>query len=418
MKISLILLLVSICTTARAVIPDYLPPISSNTLSRDEVIKTYFNLGFKAQEIVLFLVSVHGIRISLRHLKRILQRLGCRRRRFQSNLDEVVGVVEAELRGSGSLLGYRAMHQRVINHYGLVTTREVVRQVLKIFDPEGVEHRSRHRLRRRVYRSKGPNYLWHIDGYDKLKPFGFCVHGAIDGFSRRILWLEVSSTNSDPRVVAQYYLDCVKHLGGTARIIRGDRGTENVNLAGIQRFFRRSSDDDFSGEKSFMYGKSTSNQRIEAWWGRLRQGCADWWIEFFKNLRDSGLYNDDNVIHRECLKFCFMDLIQSELHRVVLEWNVHRIRPSTNLESPSGKPNILYFLPELTDAQDYCTLIDMDDIDIAEYMCAARPQAKGCCPAFKGLAEMIMEDEGLDMPTTVDEARQLYLVLLDLIDDL
>jgi hypothetical protein len=60
----------------------------------------------------------------------------------------------------------------------------------------------------------------------------------------------------------------------------------------------------------------------------------------------------------------------------------------------------------------------MDDIDIAEYMCAARPQAKGCCPAFKGLAEMIMEDEGLDMPTTVDEARQLYLVLLDLIDDL
>lgn len=113
-----------------------------------------------------------------------------------------------------------------------------------------------------------------------------------------------------------------------------------------------------------------------------------------------------------------MDLIQSELHRVVLEWNVHRIRPSTNLESPSGKPDILYFLPELTDAQDYCTLIDMDDIDIAEYMCAARPQAKGCCPAFKGLAEMIMEDEGLDMPTTVDEARQLYLVLLDLIDDL
>lgn len=417
MKISLILLLAAICTTSRAVVPDYLPAISDNTLSRDEVIKTYFNLGFKAQEIVLFLVSVHGIRVSLRHLKRILKRLGCRRRRFQSNLDEIVGVVEEELRGSGSLLGYRAMHQRLINHHGLVTTREVVRQVLKIFDPEGVEHRSRHRLRRRVYRSKGPNYLWHIDGYDKLKPFGFCVHGAIDGFSRRILWLEVSSSNSDPRVVAQYYLDCVKQLGATARIIRGDRGTENVNLAAIQRFFRRSSNDDFSGEKSFMYGKSTSNQRIEAWWGRLRQGCADWWIEFFKNLRDSGLYNDD-VIHRECLKFCFMDLIQSELHRVVLEWNVHRIRPSTNLESPSGKPDILYFLPELTGAQYYGIPIDMDEIEIAEFMCAERQQAKGCCPAFKGLAEMIMEDEGLDVPTNVDETRQLYLVLLDLIDDL
>jgi len=36
--------------------------------------------------------------------------------------------------------------------------------------------------------------------------------------------------------------------------------------------------DDFAGDKSFMYGKSTANQRIEAWWGRLRQGCAEWWI--------------------------------------------------------------------------------------------------------------------------------------------
>ena len=288
---------------------------------------------------------------------------------------------------------------------------------MKIFDPEGVKHRLRHRLRRRVYRSKGPNYLWHIDGYDKLKPFGFCIHGAIDGFSRRILWLEVASTNSDPKVIAQYYLDYVRQFGGTARIIRGDRGTENVSLAAIQHFFRRSCDDDFSGAKSFMYGKSTTNQRIEAWWGRLRQGCADWWIEFFKILTDSGLYNDNNVLHRECLKFSFMDVIQTELHRVVLEWNVHSIRPSTNLEAPSGKPDILYFLPESKGSQDYSIPIDVDEIDIAEHMCATRPQVKGCCPEFKQLAEMIMVDEGLDAPTTVDEARRLYVNLLDLIDD-
>lgn len=418
MKVCSIFLIATICTTSRAVLPNYLPATRGNALARDELIETYFNLGFAAQEIVLFLAILHGLCISLRHLKRILRRLGCRRRRFKSDLDEIVQVVQGELRGSGSLLGYRAMHQRLVNHHGLVTTREVVRQVLKVFDPDGVEHRSRRRLRRRVYRSKGPNYIWHIDGYDKLKPFGFCVHGAIDGFSRRILWLEVASSNNDPKIVAQFYLDCVRQLGATARIIRGDRGTENVNVAAIQRFFRRSSEDDFSGEKSFIYGKSTSNQRIEAWWGRLRQGCADWWIEYFKNLRDSGFYNDDNVIHRECLKFCFMDLMQEELHRVVLEWNIHRIRPSTNLESPSGKPDILYFLPELKGAQGYSTPIDVDEIEIAEDMCATRPQAKGCCPAFKDLAEMIMEDERLDTPTTIDEASQLYFALLDLIDDL
>ena len=170
-------------------------------------------------------------------MKRILRRLGCSRRRFQSNLDEIVEAVEKEFKGSGSVLGYRAMHQRLLNQYGLLTTREVVRHVLKIFDPEGVEHRLRHRLRRTVYRSKGPNYLWHRDGYDKLKPFGFCIHGAIDDFSRRILWLEVASTNSDPKVIAQYYLDYVRQFGGTARIIHGDRGTENVNLAAFSISF-------------------------------------------------------------------------------------------------------------------------------------------------------------------------------------
>lgn len=29
---------------------------------------------------------------------------------------------------------------------------------------------------------QGPNYVWHLDGYDKLKPYGFAIHACIDGF--------------------------------------------------------------------------------------------------------------------------------------------------------------------------------------------------------------------------------------------
>ena len=61
-----------------------------------------------------------------------------------------------------------------------------------------------------------------IDGYEKLKPL-----------NRRILWLEVASSNNDRKIVAQYYLDCVRQLRATARIILGDRGTEMVNVAAI-----------------------------------------------------------------------------------------------------------------------------------------------------------------------------------------
>lgn len=42
--------------------------------------------------------------------------------------------------------------------------------------------------------------------------------------------------------------------------MRGDCGTENAFVAGVQRFLRRDSQDDFAGFKSFMYGTSVANQ--------------------------------------------------------------------------------------------------------------------------------------------------------------
>ena len=43
--------------------------------------------------------------------------------------------------------------------------------------------------------------MWHIHGYDKLKPFGFPIHGAIDGFSRKILWLNICPSNNEPYII-------------------------------------------------------------------------------------------------------------------------------------------------------------------------------------------------------------------------
>ena len=36
----------------------------------------------------------------------------------------------------------------------------------------------------------------HYD-YDKLKPFGFAIHGAIDGYSRKRFWLHIGSSNNN-----------------------------------------------------------------------------------------------------------------------------------------------------------------------------------------------------------------------------
>ena len=60
MKICSIFLLAAICTTSRGVLLHYLPVTRGNALAQDKLIETYINLGFAAQETVLFLASVRG----------------------------------------------------------------------------------------------------------------------------------------------------------------------------------------------------------------------------------------------------------------------------------------------------------------------------------------------------------------------
>jgi hypothetical protein len=60
-----------------------------------------------------------------------------------------------------------------------------VRIFLKTLDPCGVVNRKARLLRRRQYFNRCPNFVIHVDEYDKLKPFGISIHAAIDGFSRK-----------------------------------------------------------------------------------------------------------------------------------------------------------------------------------------------------------------------------------------
>ena len=147
----------------------------------------------------------HGQKLSFRQLKRVLAKKGVSRRTNAIDLQTVVGHIQQELQFSASKVGYRTIWQKLVVEYGLSVPKETVRHAFRVLDPEGVDSRLRHKLRRRQYRGNGRNFLWHIDGYDKLKPYGFCVHGIIDGYSRQILWLEVAMSNNNPGIIANYF---------------------------------------------------------------------------------------------------------------------------------------------------------------------------------------------------------------------
>lgn len=111
---------------------NYIPTLQEHPAERDDLIESYFHLGLKYTEILLFLVFSHGINLSLRQLKRILKANGLGRRRNASDLREVVQAVEEELRGSVSNVGYRQMSQPLVNDHRLVVGKETVRKLLKI----------------------------------------------------------------------------------------------------------------------------------------------------------------------------------------------------------------------------------------------------------------------------------------------
>ena len=174
----------------------------------EERIFKYLDDGFWYKEILEFLEFVHGYSLSLSSLKRILRRSNKKRRALRCSQQELSDAVERELVGSSNNVGYRRMDRILISK-----GREDVRKMVFDKDPEGVQLRKRRRLHRRKYTSPGPNFVWNIDGHDKLKLYGFSILGSIDGFSRRVLWLEVSTYNKMPEIIAKCYLDAVKRNG-------------------------------------------------------------------------------------------------------------------------------------------------------------------------------------------------------------
>ena len=156
--------------------------------------------------------------------------------------------------------------------------------------------RKARRLRRRKYITEGPNSCWHADGYDKLKPYGFPIHGCIDGYSRRILWLKVTKSNSHANVPAAYYVDTMKELGVCPKVLQ----------TAIQSRLQAS-------VHAYRYSSSVANIRIKNWWSHNRKGYTGWLINFFKDMVVTGEFNLGNTLHMELAWYTFSLLLQYEI---------------------------------------------------------------------------------------------------------
>ena len=131
---------------------DFKPlPLNTNETS---AICHYFESRFTYDSIVLMLDKYHGIKLSLRTLKRRLRAYGLNKK-SNSNENIAHSIIVRELTGPSSLLGYRGMWNLLRNSYGIQLPRDQVMHLLKDIDPEGTKERKARKLKRREYKSAG-----------------------------------------------------------------------------------------------------------------------------------------------------------------------------------------------------------------------------------------------------------------------
>ncbi|KAL3866702.1 hypothetical protein ACJMK2_043986 [Sinanodonta woodiana] len=370
-----------------------------------EAISNYFYKDFNYRLIHYLLEKNHDFKISFQQLKRkIIPSMGLfRRSALNYDVDDILQKAKIEIENGCN--GCENLRRTLKIKYCITITRKFARDIVRELDKNGVERRKKRRLRRRQYITKGPNYVWHIDGYDKLTPYGIGIHGCIDGFSRKILWLHAGITNRRPEVVASYFVDTVEKFHGCPVKVRGDPGTENGMLAAMQMAFHNS-------ENAFIYGTSHANQV-----GILRQCKADFWIDHFKTLESDGHLVRGNQIHLLCLQFVYIPLIQNHLEEVVEMWNSHTIRRQKMGDVINGIPDVLFSNPEITGAEDCLSPTTEEEIQDMRELC--QNNYTELDPDFIRIVEDVTET--YQIPNAAEDfatARNLFIVLSEVITKL
>lgn len=143
-------------------------------------------------------------------------------------------------------------------------------------------------------------------------------------------------SNNYPGIIANYYIESVKRLGGCCQKLIGDSGTENTIVGPLQRIFKDDSVEYM--ESSYQIVKSSFNQRIEAWWSMLRKRCTSWWITFFSDLVAFEGFNRADNTEVQCIRYCFMPVIQGQLNEICEVWENYSIALSRSTDVPNGKP--------------------------------------------------------------------------------
>ncbi|VDB86753.1 unnamed protein product [Peniophora sp. CBMAI 1063] len=284
-------------------------------------------------------------------------------RKFTALLDEEIDLLvrcyKVERPGDG--LRYIRAYFR---YNGLRIQKERIRQAVRRVDGLGMAERKAPEVRREKYEVPRANHLWHLDGHHKLIPWGFVLHGCVDGFDDYITMLTVNTNNRAGTVLRDFERAVQEH--GCPLRVRGDRGGENV-LVSAYMIVRRG-----ENRASFMWGSSTHNQRIERLWREIGATFARAWRAFFHQLERFHYLERSNPHHLWLLRILFQEELQKDCDDFVKYWHVHEMRGSRRNDRT---PDDIRFLSMVDEGAYEDPYVDVDaDVLETYYGVAGKPR--------------------------------------------
>ena len=150
------------------------------------------------------------------------------------------------------------------------------------------------------------------------KLFRWIIHGAIDGFSRMVVYLKWF-TNNRAKTVLDLFKIAVQQYGLPSRV-RMDKGGENMEVA---RFMLETRGFD---RESTLVDSSVHSQRIERLWKDVSTAMTRIFYRLFYQLEEDNLLNPLNDAHIFALHYVYVPRINRCLDRFVQGWNNHPMR--------------------------------------------------------------------------------------------
>ena len=219
--------------------------------------------------------------------------------------------------GQVFLMGY-------LRSLGINVPRRRLRASVTRVDPANVALRWGAAVYRRCYQVPWANSLWHLDGHHSLIRWSLVVHGCIDGFSRRIIFLHCNANNLASTVLSLFLSAIEKDGGIWPSRIRVDHGVENVLVCEAMVENRG------AGRGSFIAGPSTHNQRIERLWRDVFRCVCHYYYYIFYGMEDSGILDTTNSLHMFALHLVFLPRINLALQEYLEAFNHHKMQTAQN----------------------------------------------------------------------------------------